>query len=59
MTREQLAKFIVKKQLENLKDRRGFRHLIEEIELDDKETYDEIVDTLEDIVVKAIIYNEN
>jgi hypothetical protein len=46
MTRQELAQLIVSKILEDLKDRRGFRHLLESIELEDEETYKEIQQSL-------------
>ena len=46
MTNQELAQTIVQKILENLKDRRGFRHLLESIELENPEIYQEIVTDL-------------
>ena len=58
-TRQELAQVIVQQILKDLGDRRGFRHLLESIELGDNETYQEIVTTLVSIVENNIIHWEN
>lgn len=52
--REELAKTIVSKILENLHDRRGFKYLLDDIEIEDPDTYTEIKDQLEAIVLEVI-----
>jgi hypothetical protein len=59
MTRQELAQTITQRILKNLSDRRGFRHLLESIELEDSETYQEIVTDITSIIENAIIHWEN
>lgn len=54
MNKELVATDIVIKVLENLKDRRGFRHLLESIELEDEETFKEILDSLKADIIKLL-----
>jgi len=58
-TRQELAQIIVQQILKDLRDRKGFRHLLESIELEDEETYQEIVTTLVSIVENNIIHWKN
>jgi len=58
-TRQELAQIIVQQILRDLRDRKGFRHLLESIELEDEETYQEIVTSLVSIVENNIIHWEN
>ena len=58
-TRQELAQIIVQQILRDLRDRKGFRHLLESIELEDEETYQEIVTDLTSIVENNIIHWEN
>lgn len=51
------SKEIVEIILKDLSDRRGFRHLLESIELEDPETYQEIISTLEEKVASYISEN--
>lgn len=53
-TRQERAQIIVQKILEDLRDRKGFKHLLESIELEDEETYQEIVATLVTITENEI-----
>jgi len=53
-TRQERAQIIVQKILENLRDRQGFKHLLESIELEDEDTYNELVATLVDITENEI-----
>lgn len=54
MTKQHTAQVIVSKILENLRDRRGFKHLLESIEMEDPETYAEIQYDLINIVEKEL-----
>lgn len=54
MTTQELAQLIVQQMLHELRGRRGFRHLLESIELEDSETYQEIITNLVSIIEKNI-----
>lgn len=59
MDNNELATIIVNLIITDLRDRRGFKFLLESIELEDKETYDEIIATLLQITENMLILNKN
>lgn len=54
MSKNLVAQSIVDEILNDLRDRRGFRHLLESIELEDPQTYNEIRDTLVNKVAEVL-----
>jgi hypothetical protein len=54
MSRFLVAVQIVDAVLANFKDRRGFRHLLESIELEDEDTFNDIRNTLTQDIFKIL-----
>lgn len=53
-TQHNIASKVVVEVLKNFRDRRGFRHLLDSLQVEDEDTYKEIVDSLVEGVQKIL-----